>query len=78
MAGLTMVGGYGLLNGLYGLAADNLLGAEVVLADGRCVMTGPDEEPELFWAIRGGGGKNGSDKHKQAVWAGSQYPADTR
>jgi hypothetical protein len=59
MAGLTMVGGYGPLNGLYGLAADNLLGAEVVLADGRCVTTGPDEEPELFWAIRGGGGNFG-------------------
>jgi FAD/FMN-containing dehydrogenase len=59
MAGLTMVGGYGPLNGLYGLAADNLLGAEVVLADGRCVTTGPDDEPELFWAIRGGGGNFG-------------------
>ena len=43
MAGLTMVGGYGPLNGLYGLAADNLLGAEVVLADGRHVTTGPAE-----------------------------------
>ena len=47
MAGLTMVGGYGPLNGLYGLAADNLLGAEVVLADGRCVTVGPDKEPDL-------------------------------
>src|SRR5215813_6359068 len=56
MAGLTLAGGYGPLNGLYGLAADNLLGAEVVLADGHCVTVGPDEEPELFWAIRGGGG----------------------
>jgi FAD/FMN-containing dehydrogenase len=59
MAGLTMVGGYGPLNGLYGMAADNLLGAEVVLADGQCVTIGPDEEPELFWALRGGGGNFG-------------------
>ncbi|HEY2538773.1 MAG TPA: FAD-binding oxidoreductase [Stellaceae bacterium] len=59
MAGLTLGGGYGPLNGQYGLAADNLLGAEVVLADGQRVTTGPQQEPELFWAIRGGGGNFG-------------------
>jgi FAD/FMN-containing dehydrogenase len=48
MAGLTLDGGYGPLSGTCGLAADNLLGAEIVLADGRRVTTGPDVEPDLF------------------------------
>jgi len=59
MAGLTLGGGYGPLSGTCGLAADNLLGADVVLADGRRMATGPDVEPELFWALRGGGGNFG-------------------
>jgi FAD/FMN-containing dehydrogenase len=59
MAGFTLGGGYGPLSGTCGLAADNLLGAEIVLADGRRVTTGPDTEPDLFWALRGGGGNFG-------------------
>ncbi|OLT16475.1 FAD-linked oxidase [Pseudonocardia sp. CNS-139] len=59
IAGLTLGGGYGPVGGRFGLAADNLAGAEVVLADGRLVYTDPQHEPELFWALRGGGGNFG-------------------
>jgi FAD/FMN-containing dehydrogenase len=43
----------------HGLAIDNLVGAELVLADGRVVHTSAEEHPDLFWAIRGGGGNFG-------------------
>ena len=56
MAGFTLGGGYGALIGRFGLALDNLLAAEVVLADGHIVTANHDKEEELFWALRGGGG----------------------
>ncbi|WP_260421623.1 FAD-binding oxidoreductase [Streptomyces candidus] len=59
MVGLTLGGGYGPLIGRFGLAADNLLGAEVVLADGSRVITDAEHHPDLFWALRGGGGNFG-------------------
>jgi FAD/FMN-containing dehydrogenase len=59
MAGLTLGGGYGPLIGRFGLALDNLEAAEVVLADGRAIVTKRDSEEELFWALRDGGGNFG-------------------
>jgi FAD binding domain/Berberine and berberine like len=59
IAGLTLGGGLGWLMPKYGLALDNLRAADLVLADGQVVRTSAAEHPDLFWAIRGGGGNFG-------------------
>ena len=59
VAGLTLGGGIGFLMRKHGLAVDNLMAAEMVTAEGSIVRASADEHPDLFWALRGGGGNFG-------------------
>jgi FAD/FMN-containing dehydrogenase len=59
IGGITLGGGVGYLGRLHGLTIDNVLAAEIVTADGRLRRVDADQEPDLFWAIRGGGGNFG-------------------
>src|ERR1700746_2386750 len=59
IAGLSLGGGIGWLGGKHGLSCDTLLSVDMVTADGKMLIASVDENPDLFWGVRGGGGNFG-------------------
>jgi FAD/FMN-containing dehydrogenase len=85
VAGVTLGGGYGWLRRKYGLSSDNLVEAEVVTADGSVLRAAADDNPDLYWAIRGGGGNFGivtsftfklHDVGPEVAFAATFYPIE--
>jgi FAD/FMN-containing dehydrogenase len=85
VAGLTLGGGYGWLRRKHGLSSDNVVEAELVTADGSVVRASADENPDLYWAIRGGGGNFGivtsftfklHDVGPEVAFAATFYPLE--
>jgi len=85
VAGVTLGGGYGWLRRKYGLSSDNIVEAEVVTADGSVLRAAADENPDLYWAIRGGGGNFGivtsftfklHDVGPEVAFAATFYPIE--
>jgi FAD/FMN-containing dehydrogenase len=75
LGGITLGGGIGYLARKYGLTIDNLLGVEMVTADGQIIQASATENEDLFWAVRGGGGNFGvvTGFHYRLVEAGTVY-----
>jgi FAD/FMN-containing dehydrogenase len=85
VAGVTLGGGYGWLRRKYGLSSDNVVEAEVVTADGSVLRAAADENQDLYWAIRGGGGNFGivtsftfklHDVGSEVAFAATFYPIE--